>query len=224
MSQIWKVWVCALAMMWIGACGDPSGAVEWQDAMSLIDENQDDIQGATVMDATVMDAIEDTGFGSDSGLGAECRREDDCEADLVCNSPYAIGSYQGCGIPPTRHCDSDSDSSCYCHAILDVCSPTLVGSECKPSCQSSLCSPGFVCQGHVCRPQRCDDGFACSWGQACDLASIVDEGPVWTHTHGCVWVSCEGDGDCEQDLFCVNAFCRESLGTCGEWKEHLPVP
>ena len=92
-----------------------------------------------------------------------------------------------------------NDQSCpsgkHCHAIADSCSETGVGSMCDAACTASSCNAGFRCNATgACEPIPCDQGATCPSYEQCDLNVAHDtSGPIYSHTDGCVNVSCSSD-------------------------------
>jgi hypothetical protein len=62
----------------------------------------------------------------------------------------------------------------------------------------------------ACTPLSCLDGYGCHAVQFCDPAVGTAD------PHGCNFVSCQADTDCEANLYCVKGMCIETLGTCTE--------
>ena len=57
-------------------------------------------------------------------------------------------------------------------------------------------------------PQSCEDGYPCHAVQTCEPSAEHSD------LHGCAFALCEADADCGAELFCVNATCLDTLGTC----------
>jgi hypothetical protein len=87
---------------------------------------------------------------------------------------------------------------------------------CDAACTANSCNPGFRCNATgACEPIPCDQGTTCPSYQQCDAAVAHDtSGPVYTHTDGCVNVSCSSDAGCSSEEACVNGFCQTAVGTC----------
>lgn len=151
------------------------------------------------------------------GNGDSCRSNDDCGSDLYCFGPNRSNV---CGIPPQEQCATDTD--CFmgtvCHAIWDACSSDAIGSQCNPPCTADNCGMGFRCNaGGACEPIPCDEGFTCPDRQKCDSAPAHDMTlPVHARTNGCVNIDCTADSGCPTGKFCVEGYCQDGLGTCGE--------
>ena len=148
--------------------------------------------------------------------GSDCRNSGDCAGSLECSGP---SEPQVCGIGPNEQCGDDTSCGpdAVCHARYDVCSPDNVGSECGTPCTDGQCGPDFRCSAAgACEAIPCDEGYACGPHQACDPSIPNGNGPVFQRAHGCVAISCTGDGDCPEQTYCVNGRCQEGLGTCVE--------
>jgi hypothetical protein len=147
--------------------------------------------------------------------GDTCHRESDCANALTC-----VGPDEGpaCGIAPRQDCTNDQgcQSGEHCNAIADACSQTGVGSMCDVACTATSCDPGFRCNATgACEPIPCDEGTTCRSYEQCDPAAAHDtSGPVYSHTDGCVNVSCSSDAGCSAAEACVNGFCQTAIGTC----------
>jgi len=165
------------------------------------------------------------------GPGPEgCRTNAECadsasEFGMVCASPHDPNA---CGIPPMDVCENNAQCvgmgpaglDLICHAYEDSCSPDGIGSNCDESCVKypTLCGDGglLVCGPNgACEPRSCVDGFTCHAVQFCAL------GAPGADPHGCNFVTCQADADCDDGLFCVKGKCIETLGTC---VEDMPVP
>lgn len=156
-------------------------------------------------------------LSSCEGEGASCRSHDDCGSDLFCYGPNRPNV---CGIPPREQCwkDADCPMGTLCHTVFDHCSPDGIGSECKPPCTVDSCGPDFRCNASgACEPIPCDEGFTCPDRQTCDAMLAHDATlPVHARTSGCVNITCNADGACPTGKFCVEGYCQDELGTCGE--------
>ena len=91
---------------------------------------------------------------------------------------------------------------------------------CDLSCVNNpdMCGdPGVLVCGAdgACTPWSCLDGYGCHAVQLCDPAMGVAD------PHGCHFVSCQADSDCEANLHCVTGKCIDTLGTCAQ---DMPVP
>lgn len=151
------------------------------------------------------------------GSGDSCRSNDDCGSDLYCFGPNRPNV---CGIPPREFCASNADCPMgdVCQAIFDSCSQDGLGSECNVPCNANSCGMGFRCNaGGACEPIPCDEGFTCPDRQKCDSALAHDMTlPVHARTNGCVNIDCMADSGCPTGKFCVDGYCQDGLGTCGE--------
>lgn len=154
------------------------------------------------------------------GPGSSCRSSGECTSGLACAGP---DDPHACGIPPRQGCAATSDCQGeVCSAIYDPCSPTGVGSECRPRCSGGSCAPGFRCNaGGACEPLPCDEGYRCPAYQRCDPAAAHAKGPVYRVTQGCVNIACTADAECPATRVCVNGFCQDGPGTC---RENIAVP
>lgn len=151
------------------------------------------------------------------GNGDSCRSNDDCGSDLYCFGPNRSNV---CGIPPRELCASNADCpmGTVCQIIFDSCSQDGFGSECLPPCTVNSCAMGSRCNaGGACEPIPCDEGFTCPDRQECDSALAHDMTlPVHARSNGCVNIDCTADIGCPTGKFCVNSYCQDGLGACGE--------
>lgn len=144
----------------------------------------------------------------------DCRSRDECGSGEFCAGP---NGGPACGIAPREECSDDQQCiNGTCHAIDDSCSFDGIGSACRAACTGDTdCGTGFRCNADgACEAVPCDDGFDCPVHQACDPAAIGPTTPVFDRHHGCVNVSCSGDSDCDDGLFCVNEICQTGVGSC----------
>lgn len=150
-------------------------------------------------------------------VGDSCRADADCDSELYCFGPNRPNV---CGIPPNEQCwkDADCPMGTFCNAVWDGCSPDGQGSECRPPCSANTCGAGFRCNAlGACEAVPCDEGFACPDWQACDPQVAHDMTlPTHARTSGCVNIVCSADSGCSAGKFCVEGYCQNGLGTCGE--------
>lgn len=142
--------------------------------------------------------------------GTRCRAEETCDArdGWTCRAPDADVCPDGC-TAPKRECEVNEDCGrdMQCHVFEFTCSCGGESSECKPYCKDSTeCDANETCgENGVCALTSCETDWVCDPGTAC-LGGTID--------HGCVRLSCDDDADCGGDLYCVEDYCYETLGTC----------
>lgn len=159
--------------------------------------------------------------GSGLGLGIEgssCRTDDDCGPDLYCHGPNPGNA---CGMPPREQCATDTDCGMgvVCHATWDGCSTDSIGSQCNVPCTSDdWCGMGFRCNaGGACEPLPCDEGTVCPDRQTCDVMLAHDTTlPMFARSTGCRNIDCSDDSVCPSGKSCVQGYCQDGLGSCGE--------
>jgi len=150
-------------------------------------------------------------------VGDSCRSKDDCDSELYCFGPNRPNV---CGIPPNEQCSTDTNCpmGTLCNAVWDGCSSDGIGSECRPPCSADNCGTGFRCNAAgACESIPCDEGFVCPGWQVCDPQVAHDTTlPTHARTSGCVNIVCTADSACPTGKFCVEGYCQDGLGTCGE--------
>ncbi len=149
-----------------------------------------------------------------------CLRHSSCASGYYCAGP---NDRPRCGVPPQAHCADNTDCpGSLCHVAVDTCSPTGIGSECRPACSATSCGPGFRCNAQkACEPIPCDEGFTCPSYQRCDAVIAHAMAPVYAKTSGCVDIACSTEKDCPVGKACVNSACADGPGMC---QRDLPVP
>lgn len=171
---------------------------------------------AVLMMATGISSCEGGGVLG-GGNGDSCRSNDDCGTDLYCFGPNRPNV---CGVPPREQCAADTDCpmGTVCQIIFDSCSQDGLGSECMPPCTANTCGTELRCNaGGACESIPCDEGFTCPDRQKCNAALAHDMTlPVHARTNGCVNIDCMADSECPTGKFCVNSYCQDGLGACGE--------
>ena len=177
---------------------------------------------------------EDTGTEEDDTEQAEesgCRSHADCpdgdDDGAYCATPF--DDTHGCGVEPEHPdypcewpCSEDSGGEfpggSACHAIMSGCASNGIGAYCSDPSENAVFNtpcgdsePGGELTWNeegVCVPQSCEDGYPCHAVQTCEPSAEHSD------LHGCAFALCEADADCDAGLFCVNATCLDTLGTC----------
>jgi hypothetical protein len=151
-----------------------------------------------------------------AGWGADCARNEDCQAGQWCRQGLCLARDQ------VRLCPSGASSECQkgqrCNALNLVCEEDLGCAQagdcgageacnpgtrrCEPACteetQGAVCAAGERCVGGRCA--QCATAGDCAAGQACDAAGRCVSTP-----------RCYSDRDCRVPLVCY-----EPTGACLE--------
>ncbi|AKF11407.1 hypothetical protein [Sandaracinus amylolyticus] len=135
----------------------------------------------------------------------ECRSDADCGGSGSCWAPGDTSAFYVAGFCPME-CANDGDC-----AASQVCVELNQGScsQCRERCTATSCSRWETCgDDGRCRPQRCDEGYACPIGSTCVPGGVDD-----VDAHGCTTVPCDDDDDCGCGA-CVFGSCALGPGRC----------
>jgi hypothetical protein len=151
-----------------------------------------------------------SGGGGGGDAGVEC--VDGCSMECTC--PRGTGFFalvcvlpgdQLCAGPPPPPANCSTDADCADAGALNICMPGYCDvPRCTYGCATARnCTVGEVCgaDGH-CAPKSCAAGEECGPNYRCDGAGLCERTP------------CERSADC--DDFCVNQFCYDTEGHCGD--------
>lgn len=137
-----------------------------------------------------------------AATSTECRDDRDCGGGASCWSPGDTSAFYAVGA-----CPMECDATTPC-AEGQACVALNGGacSQCRAACTAGSCGAWETCgDDGRCRPQRCEEGYACPRGSTCGGGEV--------DAHGCAIVHCDDDGDCGCGA-CVLGVCALGPGLC----------
>jgi len=140
-------------------------------------------------------------IGSDAPL---CRSDTDCSgSQQTCLMPRACQPVGVDAGAPTFECAKDEECAGGVCIAGNSCSGQY--SYCQPACTADSCPVDSTCgtDGH-CKPNRCEDGYACPENTRCDAS---------TGGHGCKRMACTEDAQCDCGP-CLDGLCEGAFGRC----------
>jgi hypothetical protein len=166
--------------------------------------------------ACTVDSCDPVAGCSNRFVGATCAVDGDCDDGDPCTAD-TCGATGCCGhtpVPACRDCQVDGDCDDGNPCTDDVCDPTSL--KCSSTGNALACDDGDACTvGEACSGGRCSGGLllACADADPC-TADTCDRESGCLHTQIANCGGCAADGDCDDQDLCTADRCDLAAGVC----------